>query len=78
MIRAAWFRKERTAHLRALGEAQAFPLTGDGDRTRGVHFGGDAIAMAEARYRDWLAADRRMTRAEADSYLASTRRPASE
>lgn len=64
MSRSAWLAAERAAHSRALGAAQAFPLFGDGDNTRGIWGGAElsgeqsAAALADARYRDWLAAER--------------------
>lgn len=62
MLRAAWIRSEQSAHIRALGTAQAFPLIGDGDHARAVYTdpkhltmnGELAPALAEARYQDWV------------------------
>jgi hypothetical protein len=53
--RAVWIRAERAAHSRALGAAQAFPLTGDGlYALDACQHAADATALAEARYRDWV------------------------
>ena len=62
MTRAAWIRSEQSAHSRALGAAQAFPLIGDGEHDRAVYTnprhatmnGELAPALAEARYKDWI------------------------
>jgi hypothetical protein len=54
----------RSAHTRALGAPQSFPLTGDGAETAVITSASVwrcdpivpdlAVKLAEARYRDWL------------------------
>lgn len=59
-IMSTWLHQERAEHARDLAAPQPFPLTGDGENTMRLSMFRRqqrdlAGALADARYRDWLA-----------------------